>query len=412
MRVLIVNTLYAPHAFGGAEESIRVLAEALAARGETVSVVSTAPSPLASREQGGVRCHYVPLRNFYWPFDGRSRHNLKKIAFKTRDLHNPPMIRAVDDLLAAERPDVVHTNNLAGFSIGVWAAARRRGLPVVHTLRDYALLCPLTTMYKNGAPCAKLCGSCALFSSNKRRQSRKVASVVGNSHAILKRHLDNGCFAGVPRRHVIFNGCPPAPAGTPRRDGEPRRFGYLGRLSPEKGVGRLCEAFARLPPGEDAVLAIAGTGTSAYEQELRATHTTGRIVFRGHQNREAFLREIDVLVVPSLWPEPLARVVFEAYAHGVPVVVADRGGLPEAVVHEHTGLVYDASSTTDLTLALGRLARERALFEHVRAQAAKAAAAFAPERVAERYASAYAEALAGEPGPGLAQLSPLTQEAA
>ena len=57
------------------------------------------------------------------------------------DLYNPWMGRVVGRILDAERPDLVHTHNIVGFSGAVWQAAKRRGLPLVHTIHDYSLLC-------------------------------------------------------------------------------------------------------------------------------------------------------------------------------------------------------------------------------------------------------------------------------
>jgi glycosyltransferase involved in cell wall biosynthesis len=51
--------------------------------------------------------------------------------------------------------------------------------------------------------------------------------------------------------------------------------------------------------------------------------------------------KIDVLVVPSLWHEPLGRIVFEAYAHGLPVIATDRGGISEIVSPGETGFLFD-----------------------------------------------------------------------
>jgi glycosyltransferase involved in cell wall biosynthesis len=126
MHVLIANTLYHPHSFGGAEESVRVLAEELAARGEQVTMVSTSPAFKACQDINGVQSHYVPLANFFWPFDHTARNILQKDLFKMRDMNNPRMLRAFDVILGRTRPDLVHTNNIAGFSPSIWNAARRR----------------------------------------------------------------------------------------------------------------------------------------------------------------------------------------------------------------------------------------------------------------------------------------------
>jgi glycosyltransferase involved in cell wall biosynthesis len=66
----------------------------------------------------------------------------------------------------------------------------------------------------------------------------------------------------------------------------------------------------------------------------------------------AFYDSVDVTVVPSLWHEPLARVIFESFAHGVPVLASSRGGSPELVVPGRTGWLFDPSEEGALQRAL------------------------------------------------------------
>ncbi len=56
--------------------------------------------------------------------------------------------------------------------------------------------------------------------------------------------------------------------------------------------------------------------------------------------------------MPSLWHEPLARVIFESFAHGVPVLASARGGSPELVVPGRTGWLFDPAEEGALTRAL------------------------------------------------------------
>jgi glycosyltransferase involved in cell wall biosynthesis len=65
-----------------------------------------------------------------------------------------------------------------------------------------------------------------------------------------------------------------------------------------------------------------------------------------------FYDSVDVTVVPSLWHEPLARVIFESFAHGVPVLASSRGGSPELVVPGRTGWLFDPSEEGALERAM------------------------------------------------------------
>ena len=62
-----------------------------------------------------------------------------------------------------------------------------------------------------------------------------------------------------------------------------------------------------------------------------------------------FYSKIDFLICPSLYNEPLPRVVYEAYSYGIPVIAADSGGTPEMVVNGATGFLYNSDSNSALS---------------------------------------------------------------
>ena len=75
---------------------------------------------------------------------------------------------------------------------------------------------------------------------------------------------------------------------------------------------------------------------------MRGVYESNAIRFLGRVDDPGrVLAEIDALVVPSVWEEPLSRTIFEAYGAGVPVIVSNRGGNPEAVDVGATGFVVD-----------------------------------------------------------------------
>ena len=139
--------MYPPEIVGGAEVSVALLAEALAQRGHQVVVVCLhRERGFVVGERDGVRVYRVLIDNFYWPFENNRRRSvLRKLAWHLRDTWNQKAAHRFADILDEENPDVVHTNNLSGFSVSVWREARQRGIRIVHTLRDYSLLCKRST---------------------------------------------------------------------------------------------------------------------------------------------------------------------------------------------------------------------------------------------------------------------------
>src|SRR5579884_3916291 len=176
MRIVIVNALYPPYKRGGAEKSTSLLAESLAARGDHVCVISLSPGKSTSVEsRNGVRVYRVPLDNLYWPFDFGSRRSARsRLLWHIANMWNVRAADRVGRILDDERPDVMHTNVLTGFSPAVWRAARCRGIRVVHTLRDYSLLCVRSTLFGNGRFCARRCGACVVLTSISKVASTHV----------------------------------------------------------------------------------------------------------------------------------------------------------------------------------------------------------------------------------------------
>ncbi len=73
-----------------------------------------------------------------------------------------------------------------------------------------------------------------------------------------------------------------------------------------------------------------------------AYESSSSVKFTGFIDPASFFSKIDILVVPSLWHDPLPRTIFEAYAHGIPVIGSDKGGIPEIINHGETGFIYSA----------------------------------------------------------------------
>lgn len=377
----MVNTLYAPFHVGGAEWSTQLLAERLVEKGHEVSVACTKPERgHTTRKVNGVTVHYIGLRNVYWQHDEEEKRNWLKPVWHALDSFNPFMQAEVERVIKKENPDLIHTHNLGGFSVSAWKAARAASFPIVHTTRDYRLLCP-RNMFEDGKNCEGQCLKCRPFAYPRRKLSGSVDAVVGITRFILDRHLAHGFFEGVDQQVVISNPSTLVDTGTKESStGEfkggqkdtvgPLRVGFLGRLSPMKGIEQLLRAVEGF--SSSAVeLHIGGTGKKQYVQALKTAYESDRVQFRGFVDPSAFLPTLDVLVVPSQWHEPFGRVVVEAYAFGVPVVASHQGGLPEIVIDEETGLLFDPTDVKDLQDRILELRRSPVLLSRL-SQGAKA----------------------------------------
>lgn len=152
------------------------------------------------------------------------------------------------------------------------------------------------------------------------------------------------------------------------------RLGFVGSLMVSKAPHLLLEAFEQLPR-EAATVDVHGAhaayhGDDSYRACLEPLLKTPGVRAHGAIGRAALahaLSSLDVLVVPSVWPENSPLVIREAFAAGIPVVASRIGGIPEIVEDGRNGLLFDPGSVEDLARVLNRLVEEPALVEQLRA---------------------------------------------
>jgi glycosyltransferase involved in cell wall biosynthesis len=397
MKILIANTLYDPIRVGGAEVSTQILAEGLAALGIEVCVVcATGTGGDRVAMVNGVKVYYLHLANLYWPYDQVKRSSASRMLWHAIDIHNVFMQPKLKRIVESERPDLVNTSNLSCLSIGLWKIAKDAGLKTIHTIRDYYLMCPASTMYANGQTCEKQCSRCTLYSAPKKEASRNVDVAVGVSRFVLEKHLQSGYFSKETLSTVIHDCYLPDTGATtelPRREpcaGGVVRLGILGRVSPEKGIELVLEQLKR-ESGFNWHLSIAGTGKPDYVDSLKAAGNDRRIEFIGQVDATAFLDTIDVLIVPSDWNEPFGRVTVEAYARGVAVVGSSSGAIPE-VVEPGSALVFDRSRQGTLVEKI-RQAIELVTQPDAPTRFVEYAQKFSPEAMVREYVDLYTATL-------------------
>jgi glycosyltransferase involved in cell wall biosynthesis len=152
------------------------------------------------------------------------------------------------------------------------------------------------------------------------------------------------------------------------------RIGYIGQITPIKGLHTLLSAFITIALTDRAQLSIFGDPHTAPEYMRRLeTLMAGKktaIKFCGsfpHERLGEVLSEIDVLVVPSQWHENNPRVIQEAFASKTPVIASNVGGIAEFVQHEVNGLLFERGDVDDLAHQLRRIVEEPGLLERLRA---------------------------------------------
>jgi glycosyltransferase involved in cell wall biosynthesis len=128
---------------------------------------------------------------------------------------------------------------------------------------------------------------------------------------------------------------------------------YVGRVSREKGLEMLADAFRGLV-NTGAPIALAVIGDGPYREEMETSLTGYPALFTGYLAGEQLQQgyaSADLFVFPSA-TDTFGNVVLEAQASGLPVIVSDEGGPRELMTDGETGLVFRAGSTVDLISAI------------------------------------------------------------
>ncbi len=145
-----------------------------------------------------------------------------------------------------------------------------------------------------------------------------------------------------------------------RSPDEPVTLGYLARICPEKGFHLLVEAFHILSadPRFEGRLRLRVAGWLGERDRPYFEKLGGDFEYVGEVDREGksrFLRSLDILSVPTTYREPKGLFVFEALAHGVPVVQPRHGAFPEVLAATGGGLLVEPNSAEDLARGLAHL---------------------------------------------------------
>ena len=351
MRVMLLSTLYPPLIQGGAEKAAWQLAEALVAEGDEVSVITMHPGKDETIDTlNGVRIYRIPMDNVYWPFGSSVKQSApKRLLWHLRDVWNWKTAARVGRILDVERPEVVNSHLLIGFSAAVWREVKKREIRLVHTMHDYYLLCPRADMFHQGRICQTRCAQCKALTITRKIASASVDSAVSVSKYVLDAHKSRDYFSGVTGS-VIYNvstlpGSQPAAATDP--DPENLVFGFLGRLEEFKGVQTILQA-TRLLSGRNWRLRVGGAGLDSHVRALQAEFNDPRIEWLGFTRADDYFRSIHINIIPSLWADPLPYVVIESHLHGKPIIHSDSGGIPEAAALGRKTAIFPAGEVSAL----------------------------------------------------------------
>ncbi len=379
MKILQVVHDFLPGHVAGTEVYTYTLSKALKRRGHQVRIYT--------KGDGFLDREFVETERFYDDIPVRT------VCFSKRGIRARSVIHAfylsisnwvIDQsfelFLYEFRPDVVHFQHTYGLSASMISVARRQRIPVLFTLHDYWLMCHRIQLIRpnleicdgpgSGAKCAvcidhrmvtrrpleaaiRVGGRLAgMYRARFMRTNLLKANLLISPSAFLRRKFIE---FGIPSDRIISldNGLSLERfRDLPKRRASRIRFAFVGTIIVHKGLHILVNAFGRLPIGK-AELFIYGdpTVSPAYYESVKQQTRHPDIKFMGLFQNDRIaevMSGIDVLVIPSVWPENSPLTIHEAFLAGVPVIASRIGGIPELVHHERNGLLFETGSAADL----------------------------------------------------------------
>ena len=401
MRICIVSQYFPPRIKGGGEYAAYLTAKSLAKQGNNVDVLTTHPSfpgpPVSDLENSihqtidGFRVHRIL---------GMKAPKLWSIDVSGFSIHELFFIQSVFSILNFVRnmkPDVIHAMNIDSIPPSIMAGKISR-IPVVATINSHAVTCPKgERLDAKRRICevgcnfsfAKIC----LFERLRSRPWRGLLFLESYLWwSILKvsiRHADKViAISEYVRGTLIRDGVEPKDikvipeimdsdfANTDINPEDARKeFGFFPKdkiilyagaiFDSRKGSDVLINAMPSvLKKIPDAKFAIAG---HVPDKEVRLIERSGlkkSVIFTGFLPRHRLsliFKAADVIVFPSVIPEPFGLVLTEAMGMEKPIVASKIGGIPEIVDDERCGILVDPNRSDELAAAILRVLEDEKL---------------------------------------------------
>lgn len=367
MKILIVNYRY--FVSGGPEKYLFNIKELLEQNGHTVY-------PFSVHSNKNVKTEYD--KYFVNPIGGRDAvyyEDCKKTPktiwqMLTRSIYSVEVKKALKKMIADVSPDIVYIIHFVNkLSPSVIDAAKEMGVPVVLRLSDYFMLCPRFDFLHNKKICEdcidkgyrscikKRCVKNSLSASFVRVFSMKVHNWIKIYDKIdafvtpslyLKEKLK---LIGIKSERIHH--IPTFYMGDPESNATIGEYGlYFGRISEEKGVDILVDAYEKID--KSFKLKIVGDDTTQLAIKLKQyvkDKNIDNIEFLGFKQGaelRKYINEAKFVIIPSIWYDNMPNVALESFALGKPVIASNIGSLPELVQHDINGYLFEPGSIEEL----------------------------------------------------------------
>lgn len=358
MRILIVNMYYYPNMVGGAEHSVKLLAEGLKRANQEVAVLTLdgTKKGLVKELINGVCIYRAYSKSIYRRriLNDKS-HPFDMLLNGINSIFNPQMRKYIKNVISEFNPDVIHTNNLVSMSYWIWKYSYKRDIPLIHTIRDYWLIDPTTRINGSNRLFATIHQCYMRYYSNEY-----VRMVTAPSESTLSIFSQRQYFRNAAKtcivncidfsQEILMN----STDKKLNKDDSIVSFLYAGYLSENKGIKYLINELKHTDC--DFSMVFCGDGPLKSELE-KYGEVDKRVVVKGKVTKDELNQEYeknDVLVMPSLWEEPFGRIVIEAAQFAMPSIGSNKGGIPETIATLNYGEVVSVEHSGEMARCLAK----------------------------------------------------------
>lgn len=297
----------------------------------------------------------------------------------------PFVSRKFHQALKECKPDIIVFHHLVRLSADLPLVGKKANIPMLYYLHDFYPVCPSYSLLDHtgnichGGGLFK-CPACLFYSRFQNTTLRLFQTMIPAVLAALPFMILRNIFfkkaarsingfispSGFLLHQLERQGFKPAydmviPYGSDIKQSierkkirPPIRFGYLGNVIPKKGIDTLVKAFRGTLAQQ---LTIRGFPDKAAVEKFRNRYpdfSADLEIF--DDNKDSFYKNIDVIIVPSIWYENQPMVIIEAFGYGKPVICSDLGGMSE-MVKENRGILFKPGNADDLRAKIEYLNR-------------------------------------------------------
>jgi glycosyltransferase involved in cell wall biosynthesis len=273
-------------------------------------------------------------------------------------------LKSIDEF----QPDVIHVHNLFySASPSVLNAAKKRNIPVVMTLHNYRLMCPGALFLRDSRACTKcknlifpyygvkhkcfqnsylkstLLASFIAYTKINKTWISSIDKFIVLTPFIKSLIIDSSLK--ISKDHIVVKPNSTDDILKPEVFRDDKNFLFIGRLSKEKGVEVMIEAFNKMP---NIKLDIIGNGDLFEYLQNKANKN---IIFHGAKDKgfiKEKLNQVKALIFPSIWYEGLPNTLIEAFSAGTPVIASNIENINQIVISGFNGVTFKSNDSDNM----------------------------------------------------------------